>query len=82
MLAHSLADRDHVAGFAAYEDSTREFVTMNQDLVGEGDAALFPTTAQALKQRNDMLRNLSSMPAAEARPAHSALTLPELMPVT
>ncbi|MGW4869711.1 FAD-dependent monooxygenase [Streptomyces chartreusis] len=81
MLAHSLADRDHVAGFAAYEDSTREFVTMNQDLVGEGDAALFPTTAQALKQRNDMLRHLSSMPAAEARPAHSALTLPELMPV-
>ncbi|MGW6792060.1 FAD-dependent monooxygenase [Streptomyces chartreusis] len=82
MLAHSLADRDHVEGSAAYEDSTREFVTMNQDLVGEGDAALFPITAQALKRRNDMLRKLSSMPAAEARPAHSALTLPELMPVT
>ncbi len=81
MLAHSPADRDHAAGFAAYEDNTREFVTMNQDLVGEGDAALFPTTARALEQRNDMLRSLSAMPAAEGRPAHWALTLPESMPV-
>ncbi|MFC8093066.1 FAD-dependent monooxygenase [Streptomyces sp. NPDC057301] len=82
MLAGSLADRDHAAGFAAYEHTTREFVTANQELVGEGDAALFPTTAQALELRNDMLRNLSTMPAAEGRPAHSALTLPEFTPTT
>jgi 2-polyprenyl-6-methoxyphenol hydroxylase-like FAD-dependent oxidoreductase len=82
MLAGSLADRDHAAGFAAYEHHTREFVTVNQELVGEGDAALFPTTAQALELRNDMLRNLSAMPAAEGRPAHSALTLPEFTPTT
>lgn len=80
MLAGSLADRDHAAGFAAYEHNTRQFVTVNQELVGEGDAALFPTTAQALELRNDMLRNLSAMPAAEGRPAHSALTLPEFTP--
>ncbi|MFF5480952.1 hypothetical protein ACFY5C_26975 [Streptomyces sp. NPDC012935] len=49
--------------------------------VGEGDAALFPTTALALKQRNDMLRNLSAMPAAAGPPTHWALTLPEFMPV-
>lgn len=82
MLAGSLADRDHVAGFAAYEHDTRAFVTVNQDQVGEGDAMLFPTTARALEQRNDMLRRLSAMPSSEGRPAHSALTLPEFTPVT
>lgn len=82
MLAGSLADRDHTAGFAAYEHHTREFVTVNQEQVGEGDATLFPTTARALEQRNDMLRNLSAMPSAEGRPAHLALTLPEFMPMT
>ncbi|MBL1097797.1 FAD-dependent monooxygenase [Streptomyces coffeae] len=82
MLAGSLADGDHAAGFAAYEHHTREFVTVNQEQVGEGDATLFPTTARALEQRNDMLRNLSAMPSAEGRPAHSALTLPEFMPMT
>ncbi|WP_328419570.1 FAD-dependent monooxygenase [Streptomyces sp. NBC_00443] len=81
MLAGALADRDHAAGFAAYEHHTREFVTVNQELVGEGDAALFPTTALALEQRNDVLRNLSAMPLTEGRPAHSALTLPEFTPV-
>ncbi|MER5222115.1 FAD-dependent monooxygenase [Streptomyces flaveus] len=83
MLAASLADRDHAAGFAAYEHNTREFVTVNQEQVGEGDATLFPTTARALEQRNDMLRKLSTMPSStEGRPAHSALTLPEFMPMT
>ncbi|WP_225827439.1 FAD-dependent monooxygenase [Streptomyces naphthomycinicus] len=80
MLAGSLADRDHAAGFAAYEHGTRAFVTLNQELIGEGGAPLFPTTARALEQRNDMLRELSAMPSAEARPAHSALTLPAFMP--
>ena len=82
MLAGSLADRDHAAGFAAYEHHTREFVTLNQDQVGEGDATLFPTTARALEQRNEMLRKLSAMPpaSAEGRPAHSALTLPDFTP--
>ncbi|MEV4001818.1 FAD-dependent monooxygenase [Actinomadura sp. NPDC049753] len=81
MLAGSLADRDHAAGFAAYERDTREFVTLNQGLVGEGGAALFPTTAQALDERNERLRGLSAMPAAGGRPAHSALTLPEFTPM-
>lgn len=82
MLAGSLIDRDHVAGFAAYERDTREFVTLNQGLVGEGSASLFPTTAAALEQRNDRLRKLSAMPAAEGRPAHSALTLPAFTSTT
>ncbi|MGH4031821.1 FAD-dependent monooxygenase [Actinomycetota bacterium Odt1-20B] len=79
MLAGSLAGHagDHAAGLAAYEQGTREFVTVNQDQVGAGDAALFPTTALALAERNDMLRRLSTLPSAEGRPAHSALTLPE-----
>lgn len=82
MLAGSLADRDHAAGFAAYERDTRGFVTLNQGLVREGGAALFPTTAQALEQRNHRLRELAAMPAADGRPAHSALTLPEFTPMT
>ncbi len=82
MLAHSLAANpgDHAAGFAAYEHGTREFVSLNQGLVGAGDAPLFPTTAQTLKQRNDRLRSLDALPSAQTRPAHSALTLPDLTP--
>src|SRR5690606_6366104 len=49
MLAASLAGhRDHTAGLAAYEHGTRPFVTLNQNLVGEGGATLFPATAEAL----------------------------------
>ncbi|MHC5262683.1 FAD-dependent monooxygenase [Streptomyces sp. UC4497] len=80
MLAHSLTARfgDHAEAFAAYERDTREFVTLNQALVRKGGATLFPTTARALEQRNARLCTLAAMPAAEARPAHSALALPEL----
>ncbi|WP_055712494.1 FAD-dependent monooxygenase, partial [Streptomyces torulosus] len=76
MLAASLSGRDHAASFAAYEQTTREFVTVNQNQVGEGDATLFPTTTEALARRNDMLRALAAAPSGEGRPAHSALTLP------
>ncbi|MFD2469999.1 FAD-dependent monooxygenase [Amycolatopsis silviterrae] len=76
MLAGSVA----AAGLAAYERDTRDFVTANQELVGNGGATLFPTTAQALKQRNDRLRKLSTMPS-EPRAAHSALALPEFLPM-
>ncbi|MEU9189021.1 FAD-dependent monooxygenase [Streptomyces sp. NPDC048484] len=82
MLANALAtNRDHTAAFAAYERGVREFVTMNQALVDTGAATLFPTTARALEQRNKMLRDLVTMPSPTARPAHSALTLPEFAPV-
>lgn len=77
MLAGCLADRDHVAGFAAYERDTREFVTLNQALAGQGGAVLLPTTTRALERRNDRLRGLGAVPPAEGRPAHTALTLPE-----
>jgi 2-polyprenyl-6-methoxyphenol hydroxylase-like FAD-dependent oxidoreductase len=78
MLAGELATRpDHTAAFTAYEQNTREFVTMNQALVREGDASLFPNTPEALAQRNDALRDLSFLPDDEGRPEHSALTLPD-----
>ncbi|MER7879716.1 FAD-dependent monooxygenase [Streptomyces solisilvae] len=81
MLANALAThRDHTTAFAAYERDTREFVAMNQALVDNGAARLFPTTEQALEQRNTMLRALVTMPAAPVRPAHSALALPEFAP--
>ncbi|NUS90323.1 MAG: FAD-dependent oxidoreductase [Streptomyces sp.] len=81
MLANALAThRDHTAAFAAYERDVREFVAMNQALVDNGAATLFPTTVRALEQRNTMLRGLVTMPSATPRPAHSALTLPEFAP--
>ncbi|MET8884929.1 FAD-dependent monooxygenase [Streptomyces rubiginosohelvolus] len=82
MLAGSLAaERDHTLAFAAYERDSRTFVTLNQDLVGTGDALLFPTTARTLKERNALLRGLAATPpAAEGRPAHAALVLPEFTP--
>ncbi|WP_208630134.1 hypothetical protein [Amycolatopsis kentuckyensis] len=42
MPAGSLAGRDHAEGFAACEESTRGFVTMNQDLVGRGQRHALP----------------------------------------
>ncbi|MDX3659525.1 FAD-dependent monooxygenase [Streptomyces sp. ID05-26A] len=77
MLAGSLAAQDHAEGFRLYEHSTREFVTLNQGLVGKGGATLFPATAQDLERRNERLRGLSSLSPGKGRAAHSALTLPE-----
>ncbi|WP_413115094.1 FAD-dependent monooxygenase [Streptomyces sp. CY1] len=77
MLANALAThRDHTVAFAAYERDVHDFVAMNQALVDKGGATLFPTTAQALEQRNTRLRGLATLPSAPPRPAHSALTLP------
>ncbi|MFG2347025.1 FAD-dependent monooxygenase [Streptomyces phaeochromogenes] len=78
MLASSLAThRDHIAAFAAYEREIRAFVELNQAQLGKGDAALFPTTADALEKRNKRLRSLSASPPKTGRPAHTALVLPE-----
>src|SRR5690606_31385922 len=77
MLAASLAGhRDHTAGLAAYEHGTRPFVNLNQNLVGEGGATLFPATAEALARRNTRLRSLRTLPSPPPRPAPSSLTLP------
>lgn len=78
MLAHALAaNPNHTTAFTAYEHHTREFITANQALVDHGTAALFPTTAPALAQRNTRLRNLTTIPTPTPRPAYTALTLPE-----
>ncbi|MGW4643719.1 FAD-dependent monooxygenase [Sphaerisporangium sp. NPDC004334] len=80
LLAGELAtDRDHTAALIAYEQRARAFVEMNQALVTEGDATLIPGTEEALARRNRMLRGLTVMPAAEGRPAYSALTLPDFV---
>ncbi|MDQ1022135.1 FAD-dependent monooxygenase [Streptomyces afghaniensis] len=77
MLANGMAtNRDHSAAFAAYERDMREFVGLNQALVDNGAATLFPTTVRALEQRNSRLRDLVALPSPTARPAHSALRLP------
>jgi 2-polyprenyl-6-methoxyphenol hydroxylase-like FAD-dependent oxidoreductase len=82
MLANALAtNRDHTAAYAAYERGIREFVAMNQALVDNGAATLFPTTVRALEQRNTVLRDLDTLPFAPPRPAHSALVLPEFAPM-
>ncbi|MFF2197317.1 FAD-dependent monooxygenase [Streptomyces sp. NPDC058157] len=77
LLAGELAAHPgHREAFAAYERLARPFVTADQDLVGEGDAALFPRTEEALRRRDETLRTLSALPADTPRPAHSALVLP------
>ncbi|MFG3002525.1 FAD-dependent monooxygenase [Streptomyces calvus] len=81
LLAGSLAaHRDHTGAFAAYERDLRGFVELNQAQVGEGGAALFPTTAEALEQRNSRLRGLTTAPPGRGRAAHTALTLPDHRP--
>ncbi|MEV0259950.1 FAD-dependent monooxygenase [Streptomyces sp. NPDC050617] len=88
MLANSLAahrDRHDAEGhigkaFAAYERGMREFVAVNQALVDDGAAGLFPTTQEALERRNARLRGLVTMPSAPVRPAYTALALPEPVP--
>jgi 2-polyprenyl-6-methoxyphenol hydroxylase-like FAD-dependent oxidoreductase len=77
MLAGELATgADHTSAFTAYEQATRPFVELNQALVTEGNATLFPTTAEALARRDAALRDLVSLPADTGRPEHTALRLP------
>lgn len=77
MLGHALGtEPDHTAAFAAYERATRDFVELNQAQVGEGEAALFPVTADALERRNERLRGIATTPPRTGRPAHTALVLP------
>ncbi|TDP38132.1 FAD-dependent monooxygenase [Nocardia ignorata] len=79
MLAESLAAHDdHTTAFAAYERASRPFVELNQSQIATGEAALFPTTAEALQARNHRLRDLTMSAPATGRPAHTALTLPEV----
>ncbi|MFI6996879.1 FAD-dependent monooxygenase [Nocardia sp. NPDC050175] len=77
MLAGALAtNADHTSAFTAYEQATRPYVEQNQALVSEGDAAMFPRTAEALAHRNAALRELSTLPGGTGRAAHTALRLP------
>ncbi|MFI5952963.1 FAD-dependent monooxygenase [Cryptosporangium sp. NPDC051539] len=76
LLAGALATHDdHAAAFEAYEQSARGFVQLNQALVSEGEATMFPSTPEALARRNDLLRGLTEIPS-DAEAAHSALVLP------
>ncbi|HET6705386.1 FAD-dependent monooxygenase [Amycolatopsis sp.] len=78
VLGHALATiPDHTAAFAAYENRLRGFAEANQALVSEGQATLFPATAEALERRNTALRQLPTAPPSPPRPEHSALTLPD-----
>ncbi|ADJ45749.1 FAD-dependent oxidoreductase [Amycolatopsis mediterranei S699] len=78
LLGHALATiPDHTAAFAAYENRLRGFAEANQALVSEGQATLFPATAEALERRNTALRQLTTARRRTPRPEHSALTLPD-----
>ncbi|MFD4462629.1 FAD-dependent monooxygenase [Nocardia sp. NPDC058480] len=81
MLADALAAHDdHTTAFTAYERASRGFVDLNQAQISTGEAALFPTTADALEARNHRLRGLTTSPPTTGRPAHTALTLPDPRP--
>ena len=77
LAGHLATAPDHTAAFEAYERQTRPFVEANQGLVEEGRAEMFPGTTEALAARNAALRELTTMPATEGRPEHSAMTLPD-----
>ncbi|MGW4483470.1 FAD-dependent monooxygenase [Amycolatopsis sp. NPDC004368] len=78
VLAGELSSNsDHTAAFTAYEDTARPFVEANQALVSEGNATMFPATAEALAARNAALRRLTTLPDSPGRPEHSALVLPD-----
>ncbi|MFC4375694.1 FAD-dependent monooxygenase [Nocardia halotolerans] len=78
MLADSLAAHDdHLAAFSAYERTSRGFVELNQAQIATGEAALVPTTAEALAARNHRLRSRATSSSTTGRPAHTALTLPD-----
>lgn len=78
VLAGELATHtSHAKAFAAYERVMRPFVTLNQGLVDEDDASLFPSTEKALLQRNAALCSLAALPADEPHVAYTALTLPD-----
>jgi 2-polyprenyl-6-methoxyphenol hydroxylase-like FAD-dependent oxidoreductase len=77
LAGHLATAKDHTAAFEAYERETRPFVEANQGLVQEGNAEMFPSTAEALAARNAALRERTTMPAEAGRPEHSAMTLPE-----
>ncbi|MEV0688305.1 hypothetical protein AB0I35_31050 [Nocardia sp. NPDC050378] len=79
MLAESLAAHDdHATAFTAYERAGHPFVELNQAQISTGEAALFPTTAEALQARNRRLRDLTMSAPTTGRPAHTALTLPDV----
>ncbi|SDS11667.1 FAD-dependent monooxygenase [Microlunatus soli] len=77
VLAGELATAgDHQTAVERYEKLVRPFVEQNQDLVSTGDAMMFPSTAQALIERNRIVRQLTTLPA-DRNAAHSALELPD-----
>ncbi|RYJ29142.1 putative oxidoreductase [Streptomyces sp. L-9-10] len=78
VLAGELASHgSHIAAYAAYEDRTREFVKLNQDLATAGGASVLPRTADELALRNRALRDPARLPGDQGRSANSALILPD-----
>jgi 2-polyprenyl-6-methoxyphenol hydroxylase-like FAD-dependent oxidoreductase len=79
VLAGELATHDdHVAAFAAYEKTVRDFVEQNQALATEGGGVVAPRTRQHLDARNAMLRGNTTLPSStEGRSANTALVLPD-----
>jgi 2-polyprenyl-6-methoxyphenol hydroxylase-like FAD-dependent oxidoreductase len=76
VLAGELATQpDSATAFTAYEQDIREFVRLNQALVDTGNAR--PDTAEALAQRNEMLRGLTTIPSGAGKPEYTAYVLPD-----
>ncbi|MFI6789607.1 FAD-dependent monooxygenase [Nonomuraea sp. NPDC050383] len=79
VLAGELATQsDHVAAFATYEKTVRDFVERNQALATEGGGVVAPRTRQRLDERNAMLRGRTALPSGAAGgAAHTAIVLPD-----
>lgn len=80
VLAGELASHDgHTAAFAAYEERTREFVKLNQEIATAGGDSIVPHTAEELALRNRALQEQSSSSLVDdqRQDIYSALTLPD-----
>jgi 2-polyprenyl-6-methoxyphenol hydroxylase-like FAD-dependent oxidoreductase len=79
------AHADHSDAFEAYQLIVRDFAQINQDLVDDGWQTMMPPTEAAIEARNAAVAAAAQGTAAKkqevhgerARPAYSAISLPE-----
>lgn len=83
VLATELATLpSHIEAFAAYQQTMRRFVELNQAFATAEGATVFPIPERALAEHNKQLGQLSTLPGRDTRPEHFALTLPDVADVS
>lgn len=82
VLAGELASHsDHTAAFEAYERVSRSYIEANQDLAAGGKALMLPETEEALRNRNEGIRDAvaggeDKLHGSRSRPVINSFRLP------